>query len=912
MAYSFRSSDADSPWVLLREVDDFGIPSYDLVRPPGRFWADGTVMPPVLRGTVDAHRVKPEPLPTALLRALPPKDNWQAMTRRSLHRLVAWFLVVEDPQRRLDVQPVSTLAHQVSLVHHIVQEPHLQSVLIADEVGLGKTIEAALLAKHLLSAQPGLRVLYLAPARLVSNVQRELARVGLRYRSWVAGAASETQLDDPLVVASIHRAVVGGNLEMFLKKSRWDVVIVDECHHLTAWGPNGGASSRKYRLVNELRTKLPAHGRFILLSGTPHQGHDERFQNLLRLLCRPGEDLDAVAGRVIFRTKDDVRDWGGKPLFPSRRVNAPTVLELGPLHRAWLETIFVLFHTDGSGRESARRAAGWRSGQAMQWATSSIEAGLGYLVRQAMRAGWTPKKRILADALGALRPYRGGPIGEPVAALFERVARDLRVQAEFGTIEDMESEGELEEVQAWVPDDALLSRALVDGLQLLADERDAKWDALLPVLKSAGREKVVLFAQPIETVMALVRYLERAFQAAPALIIGDQSEDERQAQVAAFWRHDGPQFLVSSRAGGEGLNLQVAHRLVHVDVPWNPMELEQRVGRVHRFLSRKQIVVDTLVVKESREADMYDVARAKMREVASALSSDDARFEALFARVMSVVPPSDLQGVLAEGATGPLTREQRNKVGELVTAGLRNWSAFHQRYADRQRQINDLPPGEASWADLAAFVVEFGRGVMAGPQRALAFERRGEEIVAAEVEAEAVQIGDITYGIGEYGGMPVLDAQDRPLPALGLNSQAVQLPLREIAFSADPAGAAHVRWPDGVARPIPGPAPFAVLALVRLPIRLVDSGAHELGAELRVWVGRTHPLIEVMGPAKGQLIRELLRGSALRDPDEASDLVEALDATMVAVSREMRTPSPSERIHQIRAAAFPILAAVVV
>jgi superfamily II DNA/RNA helicase len=95
----------------------------------------------------------------------------------------------------------------------------------------------------------------------------------------------------------------------------------------------------------------------------------------------------------------------------------------------------------------------------------------------------------------------------------------------------------------------------------------------------------------------------------PAMIIGGQSDAERQQQQDLFWRKDGPRFLVSSRAGGEGINLQVARRLVHIDVPWNPMELEQRVGRVHRFGSKQKIIVDTIVVKDSREADAYRVAR---------------------------------------------------------------------------------------------------------------------------------------------------------------------------------------------------------------------------------------------------------------------------------------------------------------
>src|SRR5262245_8521332 len=141
------------------------------------------------------------PMPSELLEATP-ADNWMAMTRRSLTRLMAWFLVAEDPQRRLEVQPIVTLAHQASVVHHIVQEPSLKRVLLADEVGLGKTVEAGLLIRHVLGQKPGARILYLAPARLVRNVRQEFDRLGPQFRSWVATNDRDARLEDPRVLAS--------------------------------------------------------------------------------------------------------------------------------------------------------------------------------------------------------------------------------------------------------------------------------------------------------------------------------------------------------------------------------------------------------------------------------------------------------------------------------------------------------------------------------------------------------------------------------------------------------------------------------------------------------------------------------------------------------------------------------------
>ena len=91
------------------------------------------------------------------------------MTRRSIARLRAFFLLAEDPQRQLDAREVNTLAHQVSLVRHVLDAHSLRRVLIADEVGLGKTVEVKLFIQELLATHPRLRVLYLAPARTRSQ-----------------------------------------------------------------------------------------------------------------------------------------------------------------------------------------------------------------------------------------------------------------------------------------------------------------------------------------------------------------------------------------------------------------------------------------------------------------------------------------------------------------------------------------------------------------------------------------------------------------------------------------------------------------------------------------------------------------------------------------------------------------------
>ena len=585
----YKKANGSIPYSVLREYEEWGLRSVDIVAPPRRFWGDKEQNQSLVEEGVDLQRLDPIPSPTQILGTLPADDNWQSMSRRSVARLHAYFLALEDPQRRLDLREVETLAHQVSLLRHIQENDKLRHVLIADEVGLGKTIEVGLLLKELLAQQPSLRVLYLAPARLVSNVRREFDRLKLPFRQWTA-YDGDARLSDPKIIASLQRAVFGENFNKLLATSPWDLLIVDECHHLSAWSPDGTDARQAYKLVEQLIQNQANNARVILMSGTPHQGHGTRFENLLLLLKSPSETVQDLAGRVIYRTKDDIQDWDGNPVFPNRVVNEPLIVDLGPIHRKWLKNIFDFYRPPRNldeNDESRRRAAGWRCAQAMQWAASSPLAGLGYLARQAIRAGWDHENRVLRSALATLRPYRLGAEDEDIDKLYARILKEVDRQQQESDVDDIEN---FVPGQASDPESQKgLELLLQEGISIVQSAGDDKWTLIFKqLLEQNGGEKVVLFAQPIETVTALARYLEKKTGQRPALIIGGQSDEERTKEVEAFWRPTGPRFLVSSRAGGEGINLQVARRLIHIDVPWNPMDMEQRVGRIHRFGSRKQ------------------------------------------------------------------------------------------------------------------------------------------------------------------------------------------------------------------------------------------------------------------------------------------------------------------------------------
>jgi superfamily II DNA or RNA helicase len=907
------------PYAVLRKQEEFGFCEYDIVAPPRRFFSGLEPSLPIAEIGVDARRLTGVATPAELLTAsLSDGDSWSGQSRRSIAKLFAWFLVCEDPQKRLESREVQTLAHQASLVQHVLDSPALGRVLIADEVGLGKTVEAGLIVGEILQKQPGARVLYLSPARLAANVHREFARLGLRFRRWTSGEGADANLTDEKIIASIHRAAHEGNLDNVIAAPGWDVLIVDECHHLSNYAADGSKPLRQYQLVQKLIEKRP-DGRVILMSGTPHQGNPDRFRNLLRLLRREGETEEAVAGRVIYRTKEDVCGWFDEPLFPLRQVNAPRIVPITKPYADWLNEIHRFYvpegdESDGAARSARQRAAGWRCAQALQWAASSVHAGLGYLVRQAIRLGWESNRPELLKALEAIRPYRLGPSDEPVTLLFARIRKETQAQAQTDEVDDIE---DVDDEVRWKADPERLGKLLLHAVELLKAVGDSKWEFIEEhILRTAGADQIVLFAQPIETVTALAAFLQKKTNNRPALIIGGQGDAVRDAEVKRFWSGE-TQYLVSSRAGSEGINLQCAHRLVHVDVPWNPMEMEQRVGRVHRFGSTRTIEIDTVVLERTREERAYAVAYERLKQITKSLVTGQERFEELFARVMSLIPPAELQDVMASSAMGPLSQDESARIASLVETGFNSWRTFHDRY-HAEKKLRAPEPGQATWDDLARFAKLYAKAKAVKGFASLRFERRDKsEIVSSLDEIPVIEMQDGSLcACADVGGRPIIggNGPGATVSPAGLNTPAIATAIREAAFPAQPAGAAFLRWADNTDVPSDlKDQEIGVLAVARLAVRaFTGSGWDELRAELHVWkVDFEHEATELQPPDSGRLLRSVIAGSIRTKPDSENPLIGRLKRLEIELLQRYRVRSESDASSGTRYAVFPIFAGLI-
>lgn len=497
--------------------------------------------------------------------------------------------------------------------------------LVADDVGLGKTIEAGLVISPLVASGQVKRVLVLTPSRLAGQWQQRLKQMFDIRLSLYASEVDQTRLDfwgtNRMVVASFHtlRENLRGQRDRLLAAEPWDLVVVDEAHHLNA-DERAGTT-----LAYDLLADLDAAGKvtsLLFFTGTPHRGKDFGFASLMRLL-RPGEfdprkplgpQLSLLRGAMIRNNKASVTDLEGRRLFTRLHVQARDHSH-SPEEAAFYETM-TAFILDGrayaSGLSGRARSARMLLLIALQkLAASSIAA-----IRLALRR----RRDMLARAADVSEGPGVSPDTDATTDEMAEAEEDLPARLALALMRD--------EV------------ARLDELIALADrvQYEAKIDRLLALISDElpNREPVLLFTEYKATQALVMNALHQRFGHGQAgFINGDDHLDgledakgsprrvtsKREAAADAF--NDGRlRFLVSTEAGGEGIDLQErCATLVHVDMPWNPMRLHQRVGRLWRYGQRRDVTAYILRNPDTVEARIWRLLDAKLRRIQAALSA---------------------------------------------------------------------------------------------------------------------------------------------------------------------------------------------------------------------------------------------------------------------------------------------------
>ncbi|AQV92289.1 helicase SNF2 [Cupriavidus necator] len=477
-------------------------------------------------------------------------------------------------------------------------------LLIADDVGIGKTIEGALIARELLDRGEVMRLAVLCPPHLCEQWQRELAeRFHIHAVVVRSNTADRLERDlppgtsvfdaHPFTVVSLDYIKSERRREAFQRFCP-EFVIVDEAHTCTQ---GGQGRQQRYQLLKGLAEDANRH--MVLLTATPHSGDEEAFFNLLGLLRTDFTQLkdlpstqrsdlrEELSRYFVQRRRPDIAEWQDTSLFPDRK------------------TAEVTYHLTG--------AWGQLFNDVLVYARELVERAEGQGLRE-QRMNWWAALALLrcissspAAAVNSLRTRLHGvqsDEGESEALSLE----DLELRASDRVLDGADDALSTDDIEpgAQTEDSQRLQELIAAAGALAGSQNDPKLAKLqehLTLLLKEGFQPVV-FCRYIATAHYLAAYLRDQFKSATVeAVTGELTPGEREAAVEQLGESE-PRILVATDCLSEGVNLQnLFTAVVHYDLSWNPTRHEQREGRVDRFGQKAREVRSTMLYGEDNPVD---------------------------------------------------------------------------------------------------------------------------------------------------------------------------------------------------------------------------------------------------------------------------------------------------------------------
>lgn len=541
------------------------------------------------------------------------------------------ILSVNDAWGVFSPSRIALLPHQLWVCKRVL-ESWPTRWLVADDVGLGKTIEAGLILTPLLSSGRVHRLLILAPASLVDQWQVRLREM-FDIRVSIYAPSADTPTSDywnshDRLVASAHtlRMDTGKRWERLLAGKAWDLVVVDEAHHLNAHEDRGRTLT--FRLVELLQERRRIRS-LLFFTGTPHRGKDYGFLSLLKLL-RPDE-FDPQAGLesqlhhlrnvMIRNNKQRVTDMKGRPVF------TPVVSRFETYSYSPEETRFYTMLTDFISTGKAYAAV-------MNLRQRRMVMLILITMQKLASSSVAAVRRALARRLEMLRTARSAEASSASSMdlIAELIAEDDPSNAdEIARLEEELLE-QLEKSLGLNPDEIPAIQELLN----CADQvlRESKIDRIVEVVDNLFPGRSVLFFTEYKATQALLmNALQERFGAGCVTFIngdgyveGVHDSDSRsftfredRKDAASRFNSGSVRFLVSTEAAGEGIDLQEnCCALIHADLPWNPMRLHQRVGRLSRYGQTRPVEVVTIRNPDTVESRIWECLDRKLARITRA------------------------------------------------------------------------------------------------------------------------------------------------------------------------------------------------------------------------------------------------------------------------------------------------------
>ncbi|WP_217997838.1 DEAD/DEAH box helicase [Alicyclobacillus acidiphilus] len=461
---------------------------------------------------------------------------------------------------------ITPFPHQIRTVERVLRRMRGRA-LLCDEVGLGKTIEAGIVMTEYLLRGLVKRVLILTPPSLVEQWKEEVTRkLGLAFVCYDEArfkAADKPWQTFEHIIASLDTAKREPHRDEILA-TEFDLVIVDEAHHLK------NKSTLAWKFVNQLKKKY-----ILLLTATPIENDMSELFNLITLL-KPGQLLTEAEYKRRFIDKSD-------PLQPKNVAELKKLVQ-GVMIRNRRSTTGVIHSTRSAETILVPQSPDEQLfyTRLSQFVKDRLQAG----VHAASRSKSTElREDRLADEgrTGGLQPFVVKQLLRQAGSSAACVLATLRKSLSIPGIQEVIDIGE---------------RIRMSG----------KEDALLKIVKNTP-DQVVVFTGFVETQHAVSKFLEHAGLDV-VTFHGGMSRAQKEQSIEKF--RAGVKVLVSTESGGEGRNLQFCHCMVNYDIPWNPMRIEQRIGRIHRIGQQQDVTIYNLAAKGTMEEHILRILDAKV------------------------------------------------------------------------------------------------------------------------------------------------------------------------------------------------------------------------------------------------------------------------------------------------------------
>jgi superfamily II DNA or RNA helicase len=552
-----------------------------------------------------------------------------------------------DPFMAVHTANVMPLPHQITAVYEAMLPRQPLRFVLADDPGAGKTVMAGLLIRELLLRAAARRILIVAPGSLVEQWRAELdTKFDLKFQ--VYGSALEAASPGQnafeahsQVIVRLDQLARNDDVRDKAVRARWDLVIFDEAHKLSAsWNGGDIKKTRRYELAEALGAQTR---HLLLMTATPHNGKEEDFQLFMALLdsdrfygkFRDGVHKVDTSDLMRRMIKEDLYKFDGTPLFPERRAYTAKY-ELSKKEAELYQEV-TSYVSEGMNR-LAKLQDGKRRGS-VGFALASLQRRLASSPAAIYKSLKRRHEKLLK--LRDEEAHRGR-----LASYSSELMRDISLRDEnYMDWEDEVTGEEYEQQSEALVSGATLAETLEElereiselewlvelAQQVVISNEDRKWDELSRLLQESpemrltdgGRRKLLIFTEHRDTLEYLRDKIGNDMLGRPdavETIDGSTVRDRRLAIQERFNTDPTVLVLIATDAAGEGVNFQQATNLmVNYDLPWNPNRLEQRFGRIHRIGQQEVCHLWNLLAANTREGDVFDRLFTKLEKEREAL-----------------------------------------------------------------------------------------------------------------------------------------------------------------------------------------------------------------------------------------------------------------------------------------------------